>query len=123
MAGKNNEIKKVEYLLENEIEDLLNTLNERDLIRYAERNLDMIDVGNKDGLEEALDDLNFRWVNKVSDEDMIKSLENDGWSVEFDYNYPRHQADIVTQSDLEELTSNFLCADFNKRDLILKSSR
>ena len=121
LAGKNTEIKKVEYLLENEIEDLLNTLNERDLIRYAERNLDMIDAGNKDGLEEALDDLNFRWVNKVSDKDMIKSLENDGWSVEFDYNYPRHQADIVTQSDLEEMTELFLNLSQQKRSEMINN--
>lgn len=123
MAGKNTEIKKVEHLLNDETEELLKLLNDREVLDYA------IDLGgfiasdDEGGLEEALDDLKFNWVGKVTDADMIKSLEEDGWNVTMDDFYPRHQADIVTQSDLEELTSNFLSADFQKRDLILKSSR
>lgn len=115
--------KQLTHLINDETEELLEMLNDRIVLDYA------IDLGgflasdDEDGLEEALDDLKFNWVGKVTDTDMIKSLEDDGWNVTMDDFYPRHQADIVTQSDLEELTSNFLSADFNKRDLILKSSR
>lgn len=115
--------KQLTHLINDETEELLEMLNDRIVLDYA------IDLGgflasdDEDGLEEALDDLKFNWVGKVTDTDMIKSLEDDGWNVTMDDFYPRHQADIVTQSDLEELTSNFLSADFQKRDLILKSSR
>ena len=90
MAGKNDELKKVDCLLNNEIEDLLELLNDRQVINYVTEKWDFILSDDESDLVDALKDLNFRWIDKVSDEDMIKSLENDGWSVEFDYNYPRH---------------------------------
>ena len=72
-------------------------------------------------LVDALKDLNFRWIDKVSDEDMIKSLEDDGWNVTMDDFYPRHQADIVTQSDLEEMTELFLNLSQQKRSEIINN--
>ena len=121
LAGKNHEIKKVEHLLNDETEELLNLLNDREVLDYA------IDLGgfiasdDESGLEEALDDLKFNWIEKVTDTDMIKSLEDDGWNVTMDDFYPRHQADIITQSQLEELTDLFLLADLNKRQEIINS--
>lgn len=103
--------KQLTHLINDETEELLETLNDRIVLDYA------IDLG---GLEEALDDLKFNWVEKVTDTDMIKSLEDDGWNVTMDDFYPRHQDDIVTQSQLEEMTDLFLSADFNKRNEILK---
>jgi len=121
LAGKNHEIKKVEHLLNDETEELLKLLNDREVLDYA------IDLGgfiasdDESGLEEALDDLKFNWIEKVTDTDMIKSLEDDGWNVTMDDFYPRHQADIITQSQLEELTDLFLSADLNKRQEIINS--
>ena len=121
LAGKNTEIKKVEHLLNDETEELLEMLNDRIVLDYA------IDLGgfiasdDESGLEEALDDLKFNWIEKVTDTDMIKSLEDDGWNVTMDDFYPRHQADIITQSQLEELTDLFLSADLNKRQEIINS--
>lgn len=121
LAGKNTEIKKVEHLLNDETEQLLELLNDREVIDYA------IDLGgfiasdDESGLEDALDDLNFNWIEKVSDEDMIKSLEDDGWSVEFGKDYPIHQNDIITQYGLEEMTELFLSADFNKRQEVINN--
>ena len=120
LVGKNTEIKKVEHLLNDETEELLKLLNDREVIEYATEEFDLIRNKTYD-LEEALDDLNFNWVEKVTDNDMIKSLEDDGWNVTMDDIYPRHQADIVTQSQLEELTDLFLSADLNKRQEIINS--
>ena len=121
LAGKNTEIKKVEHLLNDETEELLEMLNDRIVLDYA------IDLGgfiasdDEDGLEEALDDLKFNWVGKVTDTDMIKSLENDGWNVTMDDFYPRHQDDIVTQSDLEEMTELFLNLSQQKRSEMINN--
>ena len=121
LAGKNTEIKKIEHLVNDETEDLLKLLNDREVIDYVTENWGFIASDDEDGLEEALDDLKFNWIEKVSDEDMIKSLENDGWNVTMDDIYPRHQADIVTQSDLEEMTDLFLNLSPQKRSDVINN--
>ena len=121
LAGKNTEIKKVEHLINDETEELLKLLNDREVLDYA------IDLGgfiasdDESGLVDALDDLNFEWIEKVTDTDMIKSLEDDGWNVTMDDIYPRHQADIVTQSDLEEMTELFLNLSQQKRNEMINN--
>lgn len=120
-AQKIKELNKVEHLVNNETERLLKLLNDREVIDYVTENWKFIAHDDEDGLEEALDDLDFNWIEKVTDTDMINSLKNDGWSVEYDYNYPKHQNDIVTQSDLEEMTELFLKADFSKRQEIINT--
>ena len=121
LAGKNTEIKKVEHLLNYETEELLKLLNDREVIDYA------IDLGgfiasdDESGLEDALEDLKFNCSSKITDADMIKSLEEDGWSVKYDYKYPKHQGDIVTQSDLEEMTELFLNLSQQKRSEIINN--
>ena len=121
LAGKNTEIKKVEHLINDETEELLKLLNDREVLDYA------IDLGgfiasdDESGLEDALEDLKFNWSSKITDADMIKSLEEDGWSVKYDYKYPKHQGDIVTQSDLEEMTELFLNLSQQKRSEIINN--
>ena len=121
LAGKNTEIKKVEHLLNDETEELLELLNDREVLDYA------IDLGgfiasdDESGLVDALDDLKFNWSSKITDADMIKSLEEDGWSVKYDYKYPKHQGDIVTQSDLEEMTELFFNLSQQKRSEIINN--
>jgi glutamyl-tRNA reductase len=121
LAGKNTEIKKIEYLLNDEIEDLLKLLNDREVIDYVTENWDFIASDDEDGLEEALDKLNFNWVEKISDTDMIDSLQNDGWSVTMNTVYPRYKDDIVTQSNLHEMTYLFLNLSPQKRGEIINS--
>ena len=59
LAGKNTEIKKVEHLLNDETEELLELLNDREVLDYA------IDLGgfiasdDESGLVDALDDLKY----------------------------------------------------------------
>ena len=121
LAGKNTEIKKIEYLLNDEIEDLLKLLNDREVIDHVTENWDFIASDDEDGLEEALDKLNFNWVEKISDTDMIDSLQNDGWSVTMNTVYPRYKDDIVTQSNLHEMTYLFLNLSPQKRGEIINS--
>ena len=116
LAGKNTEIKRVEHLLNDEIEELLELLNDREVINYVTENWDFISPEDESDLVDALDNLNFDWSSKITDADMINSLEEDGWSVKYDYKYPKHQGDIVTQSDLEEMTELFLNLSQQKRN-------
>ena len=120
-AGKNTEVKKVEHLLNDEIEELLELLNDREVINYVTENWNFIASDDESGLEDALEDLKFNWSSKITDADMIKSLEEDGWSVKYDYKYPKHQGDIVTQSDLEEMTELFLNLSQQKRSEIINN--
>ena len=121
LAGKNTEIKKVEHLLNDETEELLELLNDRGVINYVTENWNFIASDDESGLVDALDDLNFDWSSKITDADMIKSLEEDGQSVKYDYKYPKHQGDIVTQSDLEEMTELFLNNSPQKRSEIINN--
>ena len=120
-AGKNTEVKKVEHLLNDETEELLELLNDREVINYVTENWNFIASDDESGLEDALEDLKFNWSSKITDADMIKSLEEDGWSVKYDYKYPKHQGDIVTQSDLEEMTELFLNLSQQKRSEIINN--
>ena len=121
LAGKNHEIKKVEHLLNDETEELLELLNDREVINYVTENWNFIASDDESDLVDALDNLNFDWSSKITDADMIKSLEEDGWSVKYDYKYPKHQGDIVTQSDLEEMTELFLNLSQQKRSEIINN--
>ena len=121
LAGKNTEIKKVEHLLNDETEELLELLNDREVINYVTENWDFISPEDESDLVDALDNLNFDWSSKITDADMINSLEEDGWSVKYDYKYPKHQGDIVTQSDLEEMTELFLNLSQQKRSEIINN--
>ena len=116
LSGKNTEIKKVEHLLNDETEELLKLLNDREVINYVTENWNFIASDDESDLVDALDNLNFDWSSKITDADMINSLEEDGWSVKYDYKYPKHQGDIVTQSDLEEMTELFLNLSQQKRN-------
>lgn len=75
-----------------------------------------LDDWETDELIEELQDRNYDFIKEVDLEDAIDYVEENGYVVE-------RGGNIVEDLDLEELISNFLSADFTKRDLILKSSR
>ena len=119
LAGKNTEIKKVEHLLNDETEELLKLLNDREVLDYA------IDLGgfiasdDESGLVDALVDLKYDFSEKLDLDEHIEIVEDHGYNVT--ELRVKHQADIVTQSQLEELTDLFLSADLNKRQEIINS--
>ena len=121
LAGKNNELAKVSCLLNDETEELLELLNDREVINYVTENWNFIASDDESDLEDALDNLNFDWSSKITDADMIKSLEEDGWSVKYDYKYTKPQGDTVTKTDLEEMTKLFLNLSQQKRGEIINN--
>ena len=59
------------------------------------------------------------FIEEVDLDEAIEYIEKNGYTLDGDFKGDNIAEDL----DLEELVSNFLSADFNKRDLILKSSR
>ena len=119
LAGKNTEIKKVEHLLNDETEELLKLLNDREVLDYA------IDLGgfiasdDERGLVDALDDLKYDFSEKLDLDEHIEIVEDHGYNVT--ELRVKHQADIVTQSDLEEMTELFLNLSPQKRSDVINN--
>ena len=103
LAQNIKEIKKVEHLLNDETEELLGFLDSYDIQRYCERNFDM--VAECDECDECKD------LEDYDDEDLLDEVESRdlNWQ-DYDSN-----TDIVTQSDLEEMTELFLNLSPQKR--------
>lgn len=118
LAGKNTEIKKVEHLLNDETEELLELLNDREVINYVTKNWNFIASDDESDLVDALDDLNFDWIEKCDFDKMVQYIEENGYSVEEEV---FGNMDIVTQSDLEEMTELFLNLSPQKRSEIINN--
>ena len=119
LAGKNTEIKKIEYLLNDETEDLLKLLNDREVINYVTETWDFIASDDESDLVDALRDLNYDFSEQLDLDEHIEIVEDNGYSVtELKV---KHQADIITQSDLEEMTDLFLNLSPQKRGEIINS--
>ena len=114
--NKTKEIKQLEYLLNEETESLLETLYQIDVESYATREFELMSASDESDLVDALENMNYRFIEAVDEYDMVEYLEDRGYSVNGD---KEDNLDIVTQSDLDDLISNFLSADFEKRKLML----
>lgn len=78
-----------------------------------------LDDWETDELIEELQDRNYNFIKEIDLDETIDYVESCGYTLDGNLKGDN----IVEDLDLEELISNFLTADFNKRDLILKSSR
>jgi len=119
LAGENTEIKKVEHLLNDETEELLELLNDREVINYVTENWDFIASDDESGLVDALDDLKYDFSEKLDLDEHIEIVEDHGYNVT--ELRVKHQADIVTQSDLEEMTELFLNLSQQKRSDVINN--
>ena len=115
-ANKTKEINSLNKLLNEDTYNFLKLLDQSDILDYASEQFDLIQ-NRKYILVNALEDMNYKFIEAVDEDDMVEYLENCGYSVSGD---KEDNLDIVTQSDLDELVSNFLSADFEKRKLMLK---
>lgn len=100
--GNEKELKQLSHLLNAEEEELLMSLPQTIVENYACYNFDLISTHSESDLVDALEDLDFDFTREVTDEEMINSLEDDGW--------------VVTRQDEESLINNFDYVD----NLLLK---
>ena len=117
-AQKTEKLKQVEYLLNEEDSYLLETLHQRDIEDYACRQFDMISKNDKYDLVGALKDLNFDFLEEVTDTEMIEALEEDGWYISLDNGYTNNN--IVEEGQFEEWTELFIKLSVQERENILK---
>ena len=120
LAGENTEIKKAEHLLNNETEELLKLLNDREVLDYA------IDLGgfiasdDESGLVDALDDLKYDFSEQLGLEEHIEIVEDNGYQVlETKDSYK----DIVSQSMAQEWMELFEEMTMQQRDLYINQIR
>ena len=120
LAGENTEIKKVEHLLNDETEELLELLNDREVINYVTENWNFIASDDESGLEDALKDLSYDFSEQLGLEDHIEIVEDHGYQVlETKDSYK----DIVSQSMAHQWMELFEEMTMQQRDLYINQIR
>lgn len=120
LAGKNTEVKKVEHLLNDETEELLELLNDREVLDYA------IDLGgfiasdDESGLVDALDDLKYDFSEKLDLDEHIEIVEDHGYSV---LEVKDCYKDIVSQVMAKEWLELFESMTMQQRELYINQIR
>lgn len=117
-AQKTEKLKQIEYILNEEDLDLLETLHQRDIENYACKQFDMVSKTDRYDLVGALKDLNFDFLEEVTDTEMIEALEEDGWYVSLDNGYTN--SNIVEEIQFSEWTELFNQLTIQQRENILK---
>ena len=119
-AGKNTEIKKVEHLLNDKTEELLELLNDREVIDYVTENWDFIASDDESDLVDALQDLNYDFSEKLSLEEHIEIVEDHGYQVlETKDSYK----DIVSQAMAHQWMELFEEMTLQQRELYINQIR
>ena len=119
-AGENTEIKKVEHLLNDEIEELLELLNDREVIDYVTENWDFIASDDERDLVDALKDLSYDFSEQLGLEDHIEIVEDHGYSV---LEAKDCYKDIVSQVMAKEWMELFEEMTMQQRDLYINQIR
>jgi hypothetical protein len=83
-AQKTKEIEQISYLIDNEEDDLLRTLYQRGIECYACDEFDLVSSSSEYDLVDALEKLDYDFTSEVSDEEMVRSLEDIGYTVVWD---------------------------------------
>lgn len=107
-------IKQIEHLLNNENDDLLDSLGESVITRYAVRELNLIDSNDEMDLVEALKKLNYNFIENVDEDEMIDYLEDNGYEV-----LVKEDSDILSDCQKEELNDYFESLSFLERAELL----
>ena len=120
LAGENTEIKKVEHLLNDETEELLELLNDREVINYVTENWNFIASDDESGLVDALKDLSYDFSEQLGLEDHIEIVEDHGYQVlETKDSYK----DIVSQAMAHQWMELFEEMTMQQRELYINQIR
>jgi hypothetical protein len=106
-AKKTDEIKQLSYLMNGEEEQLLQTLYQRGIESYASEEFDLVSANDEFDLVDALNHLNYDFSSNVSDTEMIKYLEEDGWTVVWDKNEIKTDFDYVDTELYQDIYEKF----------------
>lgn len=115
-AGNEREIDKIEHLVNDETEKLLNLLSSYEVENYATEEFNLVSANDEEDLIEALNDLNFDFSEKLSLEKHIEIVENHGYQVlEVKDSYK----DIVSQAMTHQWMELFENMTMQQRDLYI----
>ena len=107
-------IEQLKYLLTYDTEDVLDSLDKDIIIKYAKRELDLIDSTDEEDLVDALNDLNYKFIEEVEEDEMISYLEDNGYEILI-----KESSDIIFDSQKEELNNYFESLSFLERAELL----
>ena len=119
-AQNKEEIDKLDYLINDETELLLNLLSSYEIENYACEQFDLISKKWEGDLVDALHDLDYDFSEKISLEDHIEIVEDHGYQVlETKDSYK----DIVSQAMAQEWMELFEEMTMQQRDLYINQIR
>ena len=119
-ASDKREIDKIEHLVNDETEELLELLNDREVINYVTENWDFIASDDESDLVDALKDLSYDFSEQLGLEDHIEIVEDNGYQVlETKDSYK----DIVSQAMAHQWMELFEEMTMQQRDLYINQIR
>lgn len=119
-AQNKEEIDKLDYLINDETELLLNLLSSYEIENYACEQFDLISKKWEGDLVDALHDLDYDFSEKISLEDHIEIVEDHGYQVlETKDSYK----DIVSQAMAHQWMELFEEMTMQQRDLYINQIR
>jgi hypothetical protein len=110
-----NMVQNIQYLVNDIHRELLEDLCQVTIENYARKNFDLISSDDEDELVRSLKKMNYNFMEEVSDEDMIESLEADGWTVIFGDNELLTEYDYVDDVYFREIWNKFESLDWAGR--------
>ncbi len=119
-AQNKEEIDKLDYLVNDETELLLNLLSSYEIENYACEQFDLISKKWEGDLVDALHDLNYDFSEKLSLEEHIEIVEDHGYSV---LEAKDCYKDIVSQVMAKEWMELFEEMTMQQRDLYINQIR
>ena len=119
-AGDKREIDKIEHLVNDETERLLNLLSSYEIQNYAVEEFNLVSATDEGDLVDALQDLNYDFSEKLSLEEHIEIVEDHGYQVlETKDSYK----DIVSQAMAHQWMELFEEMTMQQRDLYINQIR
>ena len=114
------EIDKIEHLVNDETEKLLNLLSSYEIQNYATEEFNLVSATDEGDLVDALHDLNYDFSEKLSLEEHIEIVEDHGYSV---LEVKDCYKDIVSQVMAKEWLELFESMTMQQRELYINQIR
>ena len=119
-VGDKREIDKIEHLVNDETERLLNLLSSYEIKNYATEEFNLVSATDEADLVDALDNLGYDFSEKLSLEEHIEIVEDHGYQVlEVKDSYK----DIVSQAMAHQWMELFENMTMQQRDLYINQIR
>lgn len=117
---KNEELstlKKLEYVLDEDYRKILDFIPQRSVFDFALDNFDLVSTDDEQSLLNALDGLDYNFMDDLSEEDLLERASDLG------YNLMEGSSNVVLDSQKEELLEAFEGMNFREREELISKIR